>query len=204
MHSFSAGAHTFQINLTLGELRRVRAAGWDLLALDAGDPPLALRLRSDPYTTGEILWALLAPQLEHANLSETDFVGLLDGPALAAAYQALTEELVDFFQKLGRTDLAELLHTSGRIWAQALVTATSTLERTEIPGTPSPSSPPALNSSPGPGPSANSPQPPTDAAATNGRTPPPSPPSSPPPSPATPTRTPGTGIPGRTNGPTPR
>lgn len=203
MHTFTAGPHTLNLDLTLGELRRVKAAGYDLLALDAGNPPLALKLRHDPYTVGEILWALLQPQLEEKGIPEADFVALLDGATLAAAYQTLTEALLDFFQSLGRTDLAELLHTTGRVWAQALATATTALEKAETPGTPSPSSPAAPASSPGPGPSANSPPPPTNAPATPGNTPPLSPPPSPPPSPEAPPIL-HASIPGRTNGPRPR
>ena len=200
---FSAGGHRWTITLTLGELRRLRATGPDLMALNEGNPPLALRLRTDPYLVGEILWTLLQPQLEERGVSEADFVAMLDGTALAAANGAFTEALLDFFQTLGRTDLAELLHTTARIFAQTLQTATLQIQQTDTPGPQSPSSPPAPAWTPGPGPSANSSPPPTAATATPGNTQPPSPPRSPPPSREAQPTTRANTIPGPTNGPTP-
>ncbi len=141
--SFLAGGHRWNITLTLGELRRLRDTGTDLMALNEGNPPLALRLRTDPYLVGEILWTLLEPQLKERGVSETDFVAMLDGTALKDANHAFTKALLDFFQSLGRTDLAELVLTTARIFAQTLQAATKTIQQTETPGPQSPSSPPA-------------------------------------------------------------
>ncbi len=181
-NEFFAGGRRWRIQLTLGDLRRLKAAGIDLLRLDerpsAEEPPLAMRLRTDPLLVGEILWHCLATQLEEAGLSEGDFCQMMDGPALGEAYSALMVALLDFFRYLSRPDLVETVHTAARLVALATEHTErklQSLDLTLIPGATSPASPPLPGSTPGPGPSANSPPPPRPDATNPGSRPPPSP-----------------------------
>ena len=181
-NEFFAGGKRWRIRFNLGDLRRLRTEGIDLLRLDERPspeaPPLAMRLRTDPLLVGEILWQCLATQLEEAGLSEGDFCQMMDGPALGEAYSALMVALLDFFRDLSRPDLVETVQTAARLVALATEQTTNklqSLDLTTIPGATSPASPPLLGSTPGPGPSANSPTPPRPAAMTPGSRPPPSP-----------------------------
>lgn len=181
-NEFFAGGRRWRIQLTLGDLRRLKTAGIDLLRLDErpspDEPPLAMRLRTDPLVVGEILWQCLASQLEEGGISEDDFCSMMDGAALAAAYSALTQALLDFFRDLSRPDLVETVQTAARLVALATEHTEKklqSLDLTLIPGATSPASPPTPASTPGPGPSANSPPPPRPAATNPGSRPPPSP-----------------------------
>lgn len=181
-NEFFAGGRRWRIQLTLGDLRRLRMVGIDLLRLDErpspDDPPLAMRLRTDPLLVGDILWQCLAGQIQETGLSELDFCQIMDGPALGAAYSALMAALLDFFRDLSRPDLVETVQTAARLVALATEHTErklQSLDLTLIPGATSPASPPTPASTPGPGPSANSPPPPRPAATNPGNRPPPSP-----------------------------
>lgn len=183
-NEFSAGGRRWRIRIDLGQLRRLRdKIGIDLLRLDErpgpDEPPLAFRLKTDPILVGDILWHCLASQIEEAGISEADFCSMMDGPALAAAYSALTAALLDFFRDLSRPDLVETVQTTARLVALATAQAEKALQKldlpTLIPGAVLPDSRPSPGSTPGLGPSANSPPPQRPDATNPGSRPPPSP-----------------------------
>jgi hypothetical protein len=182
-NEFTAGDRLWRIRLNLGDLRRLRTQGIDLLRLDERPSPdglpLAMRLRTDPLLVGDILWQCLAGQIEEAGLSESDFCEMLDGRALADAYSALTAALLDFFHSLSRPDLVETLQATARLVALATDQTQKKLQALDLPkailGAQSPDSPPSQASTPGPGPSGNSPPPPRPGGMNPGNRPPPSP-----------------------------
>jgi hypothetical protein len=174
--TFQAGGRSWSLALTLGTLRRVRNAGHDLLALDAGDPPLAVRLRTDPLLVGEILWQILEPQITAAGMSETAFCESLTARDLAAAHAALCAALLDFFRHLGRPDLAASLDRTGALIALLTARTAETVNKTDLqalanpttPGNSSHGPPRSPASTPGPGPGENSRPPPTPQPERNG------------------------------------
>ena len=100
MHSFTdAEGRNWTIRIRVSDLRRVKDLGYDLAAwLD--DAALAARL-ADPCTLAGVLYALIAPQAAAGtgifHVTPEQLADALDGPALAAASEALWEELSDFF-----------------------------------------------------------------------------------------------------------
>jgi hypothetical protein len=98
------------IELTIAAIRRLKSSlSVDLLNLGEGTPPLAVRLVTDPLFVCEVLFSLLAPRMEEAGVSEDDFAEAMGADQMVAAYTAFAEALENFFQKLGRPELATAL-----------------------------------------------------------------------------------------------
>jgi len=96
------------ITVTLGSAMAVKAAlpEVDLLAPEAGEPPLLSRLISDEVLLGSVICELLRKQMEAAAVDREDILAAFDGKTLAAAQAAFFDELRSFFQSRGRTDRA--------------------------------------------------------------------------------------------------
>ncbi len=105
-----AQGRNWDATLTVAALRRIRSnLKIDLWEIEQGDPPLAVRLATDPLLISDLLYQILYPSLQEAGVSEEDF-GEAMGPAeLAAAYGAYAEALIDFFRQSGRPDRATAL-----------------------------------------------------------------------------------------------
>ncbi len=98
---------SWQIVLNLGTALRVKdALGVDLLAPEAGEPPLVTRLTTDEFLLGSVICQLLARQMEACKLTEADILAAFDGATLLAAQEAFFAEMVDFFRSCGRADRA--------------------------------------------------------------------------------------------------
>ena len=103
-----AAGRTWTLTLNLGTAMAVKAKlGIDLLAPEAGDPPLLTRLCTDEMLLGEVLCCMLEGQFVTHNVSADDVRSGFDGQTLLAAQQAFYEELIDFFRSRGRTDRAK-------------------------------------------------------------------------------------------------
>jgi len=113
MKTFTDAANrTWTIALNLGTAMAVKdALDVDLLQPEAGDPPLLTRLGTDEMLLGRVLCALLESQFETHKVTAEDVRAGFDGQTLLAAQKAFYEELVDFFQKRGRTDRAKAVQT---------------------------------------------------------------------------------------------
>ena len=95
------------VEINIGALKRVRGLlDLDLLALEAGDPPLLTRLGLDIVLICDVLFALLKPQADAADVTDEQFAERLGGEVILAAHKAFYEELTDFFQSLGRNHMA--------------------------------------------------------------------------------------------------
>ena len=123
----SAG-RTWTVSLTIEAAKRVKSLlGVNLLELDrpAGDlpsvasakegPPLLTRLGTDVILLCDVIFALVKPQADAAEVTDEQFGAALGGDAILAAQTALYEELVDFFRQLGRTDLAKAVDAQRRM-----------------------------------------------------------------------------------------
>ena len=107
---------TWTISLTLGTAMAVKdKLGIDLLSPEEGDPPLLTRLGTDEIFLGQVLLALLEPQFEANKVTAEEVRNSFDGQMLLAAQKAFYEELIDFFQKRGRTDRSKAVATQVKI-----------------------------------------------------------------------------------------
>ncbi|OQB76038.1 MAG: hypothetical protein BWX88_05381 [Planctomycetes bacterium ADurb.Bin126] len=117
MRTFTDSAgRTWTVALTIDAAKRVRSLlGVNLLELDAGDPPLITRLGTDVILLCDVVFALVKPQADAAAVSDEQFGAALGGDVILAAQTVLYEELVDFFRKLGRRDLAKAAQAQKRV-----------------------------------------------------------------------------------------
>ncbi len=97
----------WELSLTVGSAKRVRdILNVSLLEPEGGDPPLLTRIATDVILLCNILYVLCKKQADGFGVSEEDFGELLGGEVLFKASEAFYQELIDFFQKCGRTDRA--------------------------------------------------------------------------------------------------
>ena len=108
--------HTWTIQMTLNAVKRVKARlDVDLLALEVGDPPLLTRLALEVILLCDVIYVLIQPQADELKVSDEQFGAALGGEVIHAAQTAFYEELVDFFQGLGRNDLAKAVNAQRRV-----------------------------------------------------------------------------------------
>jgi len=117
MRAFTDSAgRAWTLSLTLDAAKRVKSLlSVNLLELDKGDPPLLTKLGTDVILLCDVVFAILKPQAEAAGVTDEQFGGALGGDIILAAQTAFSEEMVDFFQKLGRADLAKAVEAQRRI-----------------------------------------------------------------------------------------
>ena len=119
----------WQIVLNLGTALQVKTAlGVDLLAPEAGDPPLLTRLATDEFLLGSVLCQLLLKQMDGYKLTEGDVMAAFDGRTLLAAQEAFFGELADFFQSRGRLDRAAAVRKQAVLMRAAIAAAEARVE----------------------------------------------------------------------------
>ena len=157
MKTFTDNAgRTWTIALTIDAAKRVRGLlNVNLLEPEAGDPPLLTRLGTDVILLCDVIFALVKPQADAAGVSDQEFAAALGGDVVLAAQTAFYEELVDFFRKLGRGDLAKAVDAQRRMIDLAVARIETRLDRLDLEaaiettlGEPSTSSPPSSESTP--------------------------------------------------------
>lgn len=119
MHSFKDNEdRPWNVSINVGAIKRVKAkVGVDLMMIDAGDPPLSARLAGDAVLICDVLYVLVEPQAAGFNppVNDEAFGEGLGGEGFLAGKDALKEELIDFFQKAGRPELAKILTTTAEV-----------------------------------------------------------------------------------------
>ena len=124
---------TWTISLTLGTAMVVKdKLGVDLLSPEEGDPPLLTRLGTDELFLGEVLCALLESQFEANKVTAEDVRNSFDGQTLMSAQKAFYEELIDFFQKRGRTDRSKAVATQMKIIEAAVAAIENKIDGMDI------------------------------------------------------------------------
>lgn len=106
----------------------------DLSAPDSGTPALAVRIDTDVVLLCDVLYALLiddALKLEPP-VTDVDFGRTIGAEGLKEGRQALTSELVGFFRKLGRHDLAKVMETQAIVSTKVITRNLSRLERIDV------------------------------------------------------------------------
>lgn len=109
----------WELAITVGTIRRVKAAlkdrlpgrDVDLLKIDEGQPPLVALLSIDVELIVDVIWVLVKDRRDGQDISDEQFVLAMGGDAMVAATAAFWGDLRDFFQKLGRKDLAQVIQT---------------------------------------------------------------------------------------------
>ena len=147
---------TWTIALTIDAAKRVKSLlDVNLLELEAGDPPLLTRLGTDVILLCDVIFALVKPQADAAGVSDQEFAAALGGDVVLAAQTAFYEELVDFFRKLGRGDLAKAVDAQRRMIDLAVARIETRIDKLDLEaavestlGEPSTSSPPSSASTP--------------------------------------------------------
>ncbi len=153
----SAG-RAWTLALTIDAAKRVKGLlDVNLLELEAGDPPLLTRLGMDVILLCDAIFALVKPQADAAGVTDEQFGAALGGEVILAAQTAFYEELVDFFRKLGRTDLVKAVDAQRRMIDLAVRRIETRIDRLDLEaavestlGEPSTSSPPSSASIPAP------------------------------------------------------
>ena len=148
---------TWTLALTIDAAKRVKGLlDVNLLELEAGDPPLLTRLGTDVILLCDVIFALVKPQADAAGVSDQEFAAALGGDVVLAAQTAFYGELVDFFRKLGRGDLAKAVDAQRRMIDLAVARIETRLDKLDLEaavestlGEPSTNSPPSSESTPG-------------------------------------------------------
>ena len=109
MHKFNDNrGREWLVKLTFGAVKRVKELlSVDLLDPVAGNDPLLTKIGTDIAFLCDLIFVLVKPQADEANISDVEFGESLGGDAIAKAASALYEELIDFFRELGRKDVAQ-------------------------------------------------------------------------------------------------
>jgi len=134
MKTFTDNAgRSWTISLTIDAAKRVKGLlGVNLLELEQGDPPLLTRLGTDVILLCDVIFALVKPQADAASVTDEQFGASLGGEAILAAHTAFYEELVDFFRKLGRGDLARAVDAQRRMIDLAVARIETRIERLDL------------------------------------------------------------------------
>ena len=110
---------TWKISLNLRSVLGVKEAlGVDLLALEAGEPPLLERLAIETLFLAQVIANLLTQQMEEAKVDENDILESFDAKTITAAKKAFFEELKYFFTEMGSPFKAEAISKQLAINAQ--------------------------------------------------------------------------------------
>ena len=142
MKTFTDNAgKTWTVALTIDAAKRVKSLlGVNLLALDeplsaetsAKAEPLITRLGTDVIMLCDVIYALVKLQADAAEVTDTEFGRALGGDAILAAQTAFYEELIDFFRKLGRADLAKAVESQRRMIELAVQRIETRIERFDL------------------------------------------------------------------------
>lgn len=168
MKTFKASEKEWTIEITIGAVRRIRdIAGIDLWATEPGpngiDVPVIASMMTKDWALSDMIWAVIKPQADGADISRDQFEDSLDGRAFQDACNAFWMDLESFCQGQGRQDRAGIVAEVRKTVSEAVPLATkaigeagtearSGLTSTDSPGSsgPTPNRGPSETSSPPP------------------------------------------------------
>jgi len=97
--TFNGGKHAWEVSVNVGTIKRVKSLlKLDLMEVFADGGKLLDRLLTDPVLLCDVVFVMCKPQADSLGVSDEAFASAMGGDALAAATQALLEELADFFR----------------------------------------------------------------------------------------------------------
>jgi hypothetical protein len=97
------------VAINVDAIKRVRAAGVDLMSIIEADGKLIGQLTTDPVILVDVIYLVCKPQADSLKVTDEDFGRAMAGDALDGATDALLEELIAFFPKGRRTILTKVL-----------------------------------------------------------------------------------------------
>ncbi len=119
--------------ITLDAIRRLKGTlGVDLFAMLEGDPPLLTKLATDIGLLCDIIFVIIKPQADASSVTDEQFGSSLGGESIKAALDSFYSELEDFFQKMGRADLAKAVAAQRRVIDLAVAKVTTDIERLNL------------------------------------------------------------------------
>lgn len=134
MQSFTDSKNrTWKISLNLRSVLTVKESlGVDLLALEAGEPPLLERLALETLFLAQIIACLLTRQMEEANVDESDILESFDAKTIIGARNAFFEELKYFFTEMGSPFKAEAIDKQLEMMKQLDQVAAKMIRKTNV------------------------------------------------------------------------
>ncbi|HOQ06094.1 MAG TPA: hypothetical protein PKY88_12875 [Anaerohalosphaeraceae bacterium] len=121
------------LSLTIDAVKRCRdLLNINLLEPEKGDPPLLTRIGTDEILFCDLLYCLCKPQLDQAGITDEQFGQALGGDAIRSASHAFYEEMIDFFQKRGRSDRAKAVAKQRQVIDLAVRTIEQTLDAVDL------------------------------------------------------------------------
>jgi len=124
---------TWDLQITVEAIKRVKSAlGIDLGNIHQGDPPQSARLDTDVVLLIDVIYVILRPQADAKGVSDVEFGESLGGDAAFAAREAFWRSLIDFFQRLHRTDAVAAIAKQMALVAEVIQMATQEIERISI------------------------------------------------------------------------
>lgn len=94
------------VAITIGLARRLKSRS--VSPVDLFDPEQLAKVIDDMYLRFDLLWAASEASARGMTVDQFD-IALASEPVFVAANDALMAELRDFFQRLGRSDLAQVV-----------------------------------------------------------------------------------------------
>ena len=79
--------------------------------MDVGNPPFMARLATDVLLAADVIYAIVKPAADIRGIDEEAFSDLMTGQTLSAATAALWGGLKEFFEKMGRADVCQMIET---------------------------------------------------------------------------------------------
>ena len=125
--------HSWSLDITIGAAKRVKALlGVNLLKPTDGDPPLMTRLGTDLLLLVDVIFVIIKPQADAANVTDEQFGAALGGEAVLAASTAFWDELLDFFQRSGRADHAKALSAQRQLIDMAIKRIETRIDKMDL------------------------------------------------------------------------
>ena len=136
----------WQIKLSVNAIKRVKEnAGVDLLMpvptkqmteeelgeiTDYSQLPTLMRLQADVDCFADVLYQLVKPQCEKADVSQDDFLDAISGATIKEARDIFWPLYADFFHEAGQEPMAQLVELAGKGY-ETLLTAID-VDQTQI------------------------------------------------------------------------
>ena len=130
MKSFNdSKGRKWELSLNLGSVMTIKdKMDVDLLQPESGDPPLTARLSGDPMLLASIISILIEDQFAKYNCDEKSVYESFDGATLFSATEAFYEEMIAFFQQLGRHHVSMAIQKQLRMVKAGVAAAEKRIE----------------------------------------------------------------------------
>jgi len=124
---------SWSIQLTIDSVKRVRGLlGVNLLDLVSGEPPLLTRFGTDIVLLCDVIFVLVKPQADAAEITDEQFGIALGGEAILGAQSAFYDELISFFQGLGRKDVIRAIAAQRNLIDKAVTRIALQLDQLDL------------------------------------------------------------------------